>query len=485
MITGTISGIFPEGVSKIERWIFVGISLSLLLVYVLAFSTSQFWLLLLPLSIFLFYFSAQNLPMLLYLTVLVFPFSFMTEVQGTGSQLQLPTEIFVFLLILSWLGRLIFFPMNKVEGTNEIRKINIWLITFLSILFLSILWSHYPIFTVKLLANNLWYITACYVFLRYEMRDEKDMRKIFAILFLSANVIVTYALLHAAQTGFSSSMVNRTFKPFFNEHGSYAAYLGIVFGISLGLSFGAGKHNKLRLMAIETVVVTFLGIVFSYTRAAWLGVAGLALLFFIVKAKEILNPRAFILTSIIVAGLVVFVVDVGVVPKFERTAASMTDLEENFSNLERINRWVAALNMIKAHPLTGVGYGTYPKEYQKYRDPRFATPISFIYAFPHNDYLEYFSEAGIFALLSWLLFLFYFYWTGVKNYFRMRNGFMRNALLGCMGGVFTYNVHAFLNDFLLFDKAAVPFWVCIGISVVIMEKASIDRKKDTVTTGVE
>ncbi len=468
---------FPTSASKIDRWFLVIASLLLSFVYVLAFSLGSLWLLCIPFLLFIIYICSDNLPALLYLTVFIFPFSSQVEVQGTGSTLQLPTEIFIFLLILSWSARLLMLPKQEIEGKAETSKINFWLIAFLVVLFFSILQSSYPIVSAKLLANNLWFITACYVFLRYEMRNERDLRTLLWIFLVVVNLIVVYALVNAARTGFSSFLVNRTFKPFFQEHGSYAAYLAMILGISVGLSFGSGKRRGLQIFSIGTSILILLGIFFSYTRATWLGVAVLFLFFVMMKLKELLNIKAFLVLSIVVIALVVAVVDLGVVQKMERTAVSVTDLEENYSNLERINRWAAALNMIKAHPIVGVGYGTYPLEYQSYRNPGLATPISYIHAGPHNDYLQYFSEAGILALFFWLLFLFYFYKTGLRSYFSIKDDFSRNVLLGCMGGVLTYNVHALFNDFLMYDKAAVPFWTLVGISVVIMEKSRADREK--------
>jgi O-antigen ligase len=153
----------------------------------------------------------------------------------------------------------------------------------------------------------------------------------------------------------------------------------------------------------------------------------------------------------------------------EKNINSITDVERNLSNLERFNRWMAAVNMIKAHPVMGVGYGTYPIRYLKYRDRRLETPVSDFYGFPHNDYLQYFAETGIFGFTAWMGFLVLLFTKTIAGYYRIRDEFARNLLIGCLGGILTYLTHALFNGFLQTDKVAVPFWVLVALILILLE----------------
>jgi len=314
-----------------------------------------------------------------------------------------------------------------------------------------------------------WYIAVFYFYLIWNGSSIEKIVPLLYVMFISTSVVVIYTVFNHAMIGFNDKLVNDTMDPFFTEHGSYSANLSIILGISTGLAFGAGKFRRLRKIAIVVTVLLFTGIFLSYTRAAWLGVAVMLFFFFMMKSKELLKFRTFVIIALISTVLVVAGFQIGIQSIVEKKATSITDVDRDLSNLERFNRWVAAIDIIQSHPILGVGLGTYPIMYEKYKDKRFLTAVSNFYGGPHNDYLQYFSEAGIFGILSWLFFVFTLYRVGLKHYYQIRDEFLRNLLLGCLGGVLTYLVHSFFNDFLAYDKVAVPFWIAIGLVVVTID----------------
>ena len=40
--------------------------------------------------------------------------------------------------------------------------------------------------------------------------------------------------------------------------------------------------------------------------------------------------------------------------------------------------------------------------------------------------------------------------------------FLRGLAVGCAGGLITYAVHAAVNNFMAYDKVAMPVWTCVG-----------------------
>ena len=323
--------------------------------------------------------------------------------------------------------------------------------------------------SIKRFLSTSWYIGGCYLFLLYNCRSIHRIETIVRAFFFSAVIIAVYSLGKHSVSGFSDATANDSMRPFFQEHGSYSAHLSIVLGLAIGLSFGTGGRFWLRRFAVFVSIILFVGIILSYTRAAYLGLGAMMLFFLVIKSKELFTFRSFLGISIIAIILTLFMINLGVQTTMQKTTVSIADVERNLSNLERFNRWMAALHMIQAHPILGVGYGTYPIMYEKYKDVRYLTPISDFVGWAHNDYLTYCAEAGVFALLSWLFFLFTTFRLGIINYFRTQDEFLRNLILGCLGGLLTYVVHAMFNDFLQLDKVAVPFWVAIGLVALTIE----------------
>jgi O-antigen ligase len=72
----------------------------------------------------------------------------------------------------------------------------------------------------------------------------------------------------------------------------------------------------------------------------------------------------------------------------------------------RLGAWVAAIDMVEAHPLTGYGLGTFAAEQQTHRlqkevdmRERFVQPTGATFVYTHDEYLQLAAEAGIPALI--------------------------------------------------------------------------------------
>lgn len=75
------------------------------------------------------------------------------------------------------------------------------------------------------------------------------------------------------------------------------------------------------------------------------------------------------------------------------------NLEHDASTSARLLLWKSAAEIVKDHPLTGTGWGTFVAQYPAYRDPRENTTAGF---YAHNDYVQLATEGGIPALILML-----------------------------------------------------------------------------------
>jgi hypothetical protein len=64
-----------------------------------------------------------------------------------------------------------------------------------------------------------------------------------------------------------------------------------------------------------------------------------------------------------------------------------------------------------------------------------------------------------------MLIMLYVY--GINIYRQTQNEYMKTLILGLLGGITTYLVHGFFNDYLSYDKAAIPFWLTFGLVAAI------------------
>ena len=447
-------------------WVYVG-ALSVLLSIIIGLFIDNFILPLIPIGIIVVFLLSLDIKYGIYLLVGLFVFSFQATVPGTTLSFQIPTEPLIGLLVGLWILSILT-KSNVANSNRHSKKVKYTLAVFLGALFLSVLTSTMHLVSLKLFINTMFYVIAGVFVVEREVNSLEAIKKIIAIVFITLIFASIYTLIRHASHGFSTLWASTVTEPFFPEHGSYAAALSIAFGIAFSLGISSSTPSRIRILSIISSLIFFVAIFFSYTRAAWLGLLTLFLFFAVFRFQNFFNKKIIVFLIIAVIAIGYIATKYHVIQTAEKNARSITNVEANYSNLERINRWVAAIDMIRAKPIFGVGYGVYRFLYQKYRNPLFTTPISNMFAGPHNDYLQYFSEAGIFGITTWLLFLFYLYKEALATYRIIQNEFIKNILFGCLGGVLTYNVHAFFNGFLMFDKVAVPFWVCIGLILSIM-----------------
>ncbi len=455
-------------IRNFHLWIYA-IAFSVLTSIIVGLFVNNFLLLSIPFGIIAILLIGTDIKYGIYLITILFVFSIQLTVPGTTLAFQIPTEPIIGLIVGLWILRVLAYPGDDAPYNQPAKKIKLALLAFLGALLLSVVTSTMHLVSFKLFINTLFYITAGVFVVQREVRSLDTIKRIIIIIFLTLIFVSVYTLIRFASHGFNTIWSSEVAEPFFPEHGSYAAALSIAFSIAFSLGLSDSTPAKIRILSIVSSIIFFVAIFFSYTRAAWLALVILFLFFGIFRFRNLFNKKIVVILIISLLAVAYIATKYNVTQTAEKNAQSITNVEANYSNLERISRWVAAIDMIKAKPVFGVGYGVYKFLYQKYRNPFFSTPISNMFAGPHNDYLQYFSEAGIFGITTWLLFLFLLYKEALKVYKAITNEFIKNILFGCLGGVLTYNVHAFFNGFLIFDKVAVPFWICIGLILSIME----------------
>ena len=160
------------------------------------------------------------------------------------------------------------------------------------------------------------------------------------------------------------------------------------------------KRTWRRLLTEIAVVTGFLGLLFTYSRSAWIGaLAGLGLV-------GLADRRS--LQRLIIFGIVFAVIAQGAV--FFTTGRSLIDvIISRFEQLEesafssRPHIYASAGAVVAAHPWLGVGLGTF-----RYHAPPTAT--GFVPQHAHNVFYHYAAEAGVpaaAALTAFILVLAY------------------------------------------------------------------------------
>ncbi len=203
---------------------------------------------------------------------------------------------------------------------------------------------------------------------------------ITGITISSLYTILTYT----SQTSYRS----HTFFVRFNGTGTLMI---IAFSILLGyFEYFRNKKRYLLLIPAGLVIATLF---ISYSRGSLLGFFA-ALTFYNLKSKK----HVFIL-------LLVLILITGVIftsPGLEKNFLSVFSLEDN---QDRVYIWKSTLNMIKDHPLTGIGPGNYPFLFMDYIMPEDNRGHTVSYS--HNIFSNMAAETGIIGLVLFILIFIY------------------------------------------------------------------------------
>ncbi|MFY8134537.1 MAG: O-antigen ligase family protein, partial [Aquimonas sp.] len=177
------------------------------------------------------------------------------------------------------------------------------------------------------------------------------------------------------------------------------------------LLVAAKQHFGWRGFALSAVALAVV-IGLAGARAAWLGYAGvLALLlwFALPRLSQRLGALAIACALLLGAGLVLHHSSQRFAERIERSAAALGGDPEALDHALsfRLPIWRAALSMIEAHPVNGVGVRAYRYAYPDHA----AANDRFVFqgergeqgAFhAHQIVLEILSETGVLGLLCWL-----------------------------------------------------------------------------------
>uniref|UniRef100_UPI00404B3B41 O-antigen ligase family protein n=1 Tax=Fluviicola sp. TaxID=1917219 RepID=UPI00404B3B41 len=151
--------------------------------------------------------------------------------------------------------------------------------------------------------------------------------------------------------------------------------------------------------------------------------------------------------------------------------------------------WSCALAMFEERPIMGFGPGTYAFEYARFQEPENLTIISTNFGDmgnAHSEYLGPLAEMGVFGLLAMLAIVSAIFYQGITLYQRWpeEDRETKTLLMGMIVALSTYFIHAFLNNYLDTDKAAVPIWtmcaIFIAFSAQLKSKASEQKDNKSV-----
>jgi O-antigen ligase len=209
----------------------------------------------------------------------------------------------------------------------------------------------------------------------------------------------------------------------------------------LAFLFWSPYRKRIWIWLVCGAVIS-LGILLGFTRGIWLatGVGALYLAWF--------WNRKLILLAPLLLGALLLLAPSSVRMRFQSIYSPQTDVD---SNQHRVICWRTGLEMIKAHPLFGLGPEQVNLQFLKYVPADIPKPLpTGWYGHLHNIYLHYAAERGIPAMLAlmWVIGKALLDWTRALAKLppgRSDRRFVLRGAIACLiatliVGVFEYNL---------------------------------------------
>ena len=255
---------------------------------------------------------------------------------------------------------------------------------------------------------------------------------------------------------------------FFDNPNVLATYLTIVFPFVLSKLFSA-QGFRCKLLAFLSTAAVLVCIVTTYSRAAWIAVLFIIVLYGLLNTKKMLKA---LFGLAFVVPFLFYLLPGSVKDRF----LSIGDISES-SNFYRLYTWRGTLEAIKDNLLGGIGFGTeaYAEIY-----PSYAYAGIEAAEHSHNLYLQLILGLGVFGFLTFVAIIFFF---AQKNFEFFRNGDKGelktisiaafSAVMGVLVlGLFDYPWYNYRMFF--------TFWVVIAISCACIRCADREAARQTV-----
>lgn len=316
--------------------------------------------------------------------------------------------------------------------------------------------------------------------LHYTNSEKKIRHLIYLVFIISmSTTLLGFArilLLDSGNNFLSPYLTEKIqFAQFVNRN-HYAYLMEMNVGLLVGLQLKARLPQWQKPFYWIMTALSCFSIIWVNSRGAILSLVGMSifavLLYFFSKENEddyfefdnkpqrsrrgnFLKPLlATVLFSTLILGFAVFIISfVGSDPVVTRLESIQEEIAADKSGkTSRKEIWSATIELIKDHPVFGVGFGAYPNAITTY--DKSAGELALQQA--HNDYLEILANGGVVAFILLAVFI-VFLIQRIKVQIKANSRFRRASCFGATLGIFgimlhslvDFGLHIIINTFVL------------------------------------
>ncbi len=205
------------------------------------------------------------------------------------------------------------------------------------------------------------------------------------------------------------------------------------------------------------LLILFLGILCSYSRAGILAATFSVLFIFLLAQVKVRRKAWLVVTLAVVVAMVGYGLLVGLGPVVARFEAVKDPNALPWTG--RLFIWSDAWRLIQDYPLLGTGLGTFAIAFRRYQTELLESFVDHA----HNDYVEFICDTGFLGASLLFLPIAYLLVRMVASFLNDQRGYRRAVKLGCIGSTVAMLLHSFADFNLQLPANALIFAVVLGI----------------------
>ena len=353
--------------------------------------------------------------------------------------------------LIYWLRRV------KLKGLLEIKPRNFGfaLLGLTFAILLSVIFSVDRLFSLGCFGLYLFYPLIC-LLMADSAGNKIEMEKILKVMMLSGIVVTGFGIFQLLtklkfEFHFYFININLSYRgditSTWGNPNRFAKYLDIV----LPLSFTYLLNQEDLKRKILPAILIGLGLIcLPFTKCLG-GIAAIFVALVVIFAVK--NWRLCFIFLVILSIFVIF------------NFNWLTNLIDSYSTMQpRLYAWKNVVpSIIKDHPITGSGLGTYVKISHNYYTPPLGT-----HSHAHSIYFNYLAEIGVFGFGMLLSVIIIFFRRCIIFFRRYSFSVAKGIVAGCFLSTFSAMIHGTVETFVDYFPLGLLFWLVIGLGLGAM-----------------
>lgn len=340
--------------------------------------------------------------------------------------------------------------------------------------------------TLRLGAGVIVYFIVAYQF----RRSEQLAWLVYTLLIASAGA----AVIGFVQFGLNSKEFATGV---FGDHQLLGSFLVLMLPLCIVIAI-TDTYPKGQLIGQISAVLTGTCLLLAHSRSAWIAAAGalvvlVALAVFVAVSaannKSVRKGFAQNKHNLLVPVLMLAVVSVlflvaspQTLPIFQR-AQTLKAVSADSTWQVRVAAWRGALEMVRQHPVTGVGIGLYP--YFQHQYTHMGMALNQIGGAPslgeqaHNVYLQTAAELGIPGLVLFVSVLVTFWVSAIVRLRTMENGLRRTVLIGVVASTVAAAIDGISSPSWQLPQVSVFLWIMLAVGTECLRTHSRRKEEES------